>query len=153
MAKSSVIKQLKALNQISYTTKEALVYLKPDKIKSINLFFNFKNEDGHMGARKFWRNYIPTIQFYNPTLLVNVTRTHPPVILSKKSKIKKVLPENMKFVSEQDLNRCSLEVKDHNDKTINKIEMKSKHSTDILKEFLEQVEHEKIPEADLIKLE
>ncbi|KAK9333779.1 hypothetical protein V1520DRAFT_331726 [Lipomyces starkeyi] len=47
----------------------------PSHVESMTLTFKKLNSYGHMGARKFWRLYLPKIQFHNPNLPISVIRT------------------------------------------------------------------------------
>ncbi|KTW28522.1 hypothetical protein T552_01781 [Pneumocystis carinii B80] len=62
----------------------------PSDIHGLTLFMAFKNKDGHMGPRqvvfilfsilinnrKFWKDYLPSVQFHNPYLHIQVCRSH-----------------------------------------------------------------------------
>lgn len=47
----------------------------PKDIKRIHLDFAFKFNDGHFGARKVWRNYLPRLKYHNPTVSMTVNRS------------------------------------------------------------------------------
>ncbi|KAK9248012.1 hypothetical protein V1506DRAFT_530478 [Lipomyces tetrasporus] len=47
----------------------------PNNVENMTLTFKRLNSYGHMGARKFWRFYLPKIQFHNPNLPISVIRT------------------------------------------------------------------------------
>ncbi|KAK9496157.1 hypothetical protein V1508DRAFT_407828 [Lipomyces doorenjongii] len=47
----------------------------PNNVEKMTLTFKKLNSYGHMGARKFWRLYLPKIQFHNPNLPISVIRT------------------------------------------------------------------------------
>ncbi|KAK9468148.1 hypothetical protein V1512DRAFT_258862 [Lipomyces arxii] len=49
----------------------------PYNATSLTLKFKTLNKYGHMGARKFWKEYLPKIQFHNPNLAISVIRTSP----------------------------------------------------------------------------
>ncbi|KAL8858053.1 MAG: hypothetical protein Q9178_005378 [Gyalolechia marmorata] len=44
-------------------------------VKRIHLDFAFKLNDGHFGARKVWRNYLPRLKYHNPAISMSVNRT------------------------------------------------------------------------------
>lgn len=48
----------------------------PQGIKRIHLDFAFKIDDGHFGARKVWRNYLPRLKYHNPAVSMTVNRSH-----------------------------------------------------------------------------
>ncbi|MCJ1314554.1 hypothetical protein MMC25_008236 [Agyrium rufum] len=47
----------------------------PPDIKRINLAFAFKNKDGHMGARQFWRHCLPRLKYHNPGVSMTIQRS------------------------------------------------------------------------------
>ncbi|KAI4097470.1 MAG: hypothetical protein L6R37_006799 [Teloschistes peruensis] len=47
----------------------------PKDIKRIHLDFAFKISDGHFGARKVWRNYLPRLKYHNPAVSMTVNRS------------------------------------------------------------------------------
>lgn len=47
----------------------------PRDVKRIHLDFAFKLNDGHLGARKVWRNYLPRLKYHNPAISMSVNRT------------------------------------------------------------------------------
>ncbi|KAL8768372.1 MAG: hypothetical protein Q9209_005406 [Squamulea sp. 1 TL-2023] len=47
----------------------------PRDVKKIHLDFAFKLNDGHFGARKVWRNYLPRLKYHNPAVAMSVNRT------------------------------------------------------------------------------
>ncbi|KAL9636298.1 MAG: hypothetical protein Q9204_002320, partial [Flavoplaca sp. TL-2023a] len=47
----------------------------PRNVKRIHLDFAFKLNDGHFGARKVWRNYLPRLKYHNPAVSMSVNRT------------------------------------------------------------------------------
>ncbi|GAO47989.1 hypothetical protein SAICODRAFT_31762 [Saitoella complicata NRRL Y-17804] len=46
------------------------------QVKALSLTFRFENYAGQMGARVFFRENLPRIQYHNPTLPITVTRDH-----------------------------------------------------------------------------
>lgn len=130
---SSVAKQLKFLNRISSTTKQAQILLDAAKYSGIKLTFQVENHHGHMGARKFWHEYLPTLQFYNPNFQIDVVR---------------IKNDNKKFTGVP----CILEIISNEDKTVKQIDMKNKTDEIIMKEFLETVDYQPVPEESLVKV-
>ena len=47
----------------------------PRDVNRIHLDFAFKLNDGHFGARKVWRNYLPRLKYHNPAVSMSVNRT------------------------------------------------------------------------------
>lgn len=130
---SSVAKQLKFLNKISYATKDAQILVNTSKYAGIKLTFQAQNHNGHMGARKFWHNYLPTLQFYNPSLKIDVVR------IDNKDTKRRGVP-------------CTLEIIAKDQKVLDKIDMVNKKDNLIMNELLERLEFEAIPEESLIKV-
>ncbi|EMR08891.1 hypothetical protein PNEG_02674 [Pneumocystis murina B123] len=83
----------------------------PSDIHGLTLFMAFKNKDGHMGPRKFWKDYLPSIQFHNPYLHIQVCRSHK----EKEAKLK--------------IHQKSGDIE---------LDMKHKHALDICREFIEK---------------
>lgn len=71
--KARIPRQIYQLNKIS--RGPAAVRLPPN-VQSINLSFKAQNANGHMGPRKFWREFLPQVQFHNPNLPISVNRIH-----------------------------------------------------------------------------
>ena len=129
---SKVSKQLEFLNRISYTTTKPLVKINPAKCSGIRLTFQAKNFNGHMGPRALWRKYLPTLQFYNPWLKIDIIRV--------KNEDKKVdIP-------------CTLDILGKDGEVVDTIDMKNKMYDKIFDELLGKVEHEPVPETELVKI-
>lgn len=129
---SSVAKQLSFLNKISYTTKKAQVFIKNEKIAGLKLIFQLHNHNGHMGARKFWHTYLPTIQFYNPHLKIDLIR----------------IKNEQKGVEVP----CKIEILNKESSVLETINMQHKNDTEIMDELLTKLDHETIPETELVKV-
>ncbi|GMM52874.1 mitochondrial 54S ribosomal protein [Starmerella bacillaris] len=69
-----VLKQLKSLDRIS-AGSGALKF--PDSVKNVNLKFNKYVGPASVGAKHFWKEYLPTMQFYNPNIPFHVTKFEP----------------------------------------------------------------------------
>ena len=48
----------------------------PKNVKRIHLDFAPKINDGHFGARKVWRKYLPRLKYHNPAISMTVNRSH-----------------------------------------------------------------------------
>ena len=46
----------------------------PKNVKQIHLDFAQKSDDGHYGARKVWRVYLPRLKYHNPAVSMTVKR-------------------------------------------------------------------------------
>lgn len=130
---SSVAKQLKFLNKISSTTKPAQILVNSAKYAGIKLTFQVENHHGHMGARKFWHEYLPTLQFYNPNFKIDVVRI-------KNSDTKNAgVP-------------CRLDILSNENKLVSQIDMKGKTDEIIMNELLKVLDHQRVPEESLVKV-
>lgn len=130
---SRVSRQLKFLNKISSTTLEPQILLNANTYSGINLTFQYQNHNGHMGARKFWQECLPTLQFYNPSMEFKVTR---------------VKNEDKKNASVP----CSLEIIGKDGKVLETLDMRNKQQQEIMQELLAKVEHERVAETDIVRL-
>ncbi|RPA87002.1 hypothetical protein BJ508DRAFT_410588 [Ascobolus immersus RN42] len=71
----SVIQRVKKLRlRLAYLRVSPGAVTLPSTIKKISLEFARRNAGGHMGPRKFWRDYLPGIKFYNPDVELSVNR-------------------------------------------------------------------------------
>ncbi|CUS24687.1 LAQU0S18e01992g1_1 [Lachancea quebecensis] len=130
---SRIARQLKFLNKISSSTLEPQVVLNPQKYAGLNLTFQYQNHNGHMGARKFWHEYLPTLQFYNPGLQFQVTR-----------------------VKNEDKNNagvpCILQTIGKDGSVLETLDMRNKQHPEIMQELLEKADYEKVPESDIVRV-
>ncbi|KAL8710330.1 MAG: hypothetical protein Q9220_005100 [cf. Caloplaca sp. 1 TL-2023] len=67
------LKQLAKVQQIKPQRQGAAVL--PRDIKRIHLEFAFRINDGHFGARKVWRDYLPRLKYHNPAVSMTVNRS------------------------------------------------------------------------------
>ncbi|KAI5818163.1 CI-B8 domain-containing protein, partial [Pyronema omphalodes] len=44
----------------------------PKDVSKLVLTYSFKGNDGHLGPRKFWRQYLPRLKFHNPDVPMEV---------------------------------------------------------------------------------
>ncbi|CEP64446.1 mitochondrial 54S ribosomal protein mL61 LALA0_S11e04280g [Lachancea lanzarotensis] len=130
---SRVARQLKFFNKISSTTLESQIILNAEKYSGLNLTFQCQNHNGHMGARKFWREFMPTLQFYNPQLHFQVTR---------------VKNDDKKNASVP----CVLEILDREGQSVGSLDMRNKQGAEIMQSLLAEVDHVKVAEEDIVKL-
>lgn len=85
-----------------------------------------------MGARVFWHNYLPTLQFYNPRMKFDVIRI-------KNEDKQKSVP-------------CKLEILSHEGSVVETIDMRNKMHEDIMKDLLDKIEHVPLPENEIIRV-
>jgi large subunit ribosomal protein MRP49 len=88
----------------------------PQEVKSVELVFNLYTGKGHVGPKKFWRENLPRIQFYNPDLPIQVVRVK--TALEEQGKVPALLKVNFQDGSSKD------------------VDVKHKHSEEILQEFI-----------------
>ncbi|KZZ98467.1 Ribosomal protein/NADH dehydrogenase domain protein [Moelleriella libera RCEF 2490] len=46
----------------------------PPEVSRIHMDFALRMDDGHMGARKFWREHLPRLKYHNPSVPMIVNR-------------------------------------------------------------------------------
>ncbi|PRT56139.1 54S ribosomal protein MRP49, mitochondrial [Wickerhamiella sorbophila] len=66
-----VKKQLQRLNTL--TTGPGALTL-PKSLTRVDLMFQKSVKEQGIGAKQFWRQYLPPIQFYNPDVVISVRR-------------------------------------------------------------------------------
>ncbi|KAI4125455.1 MAG: hypothetical protein LQ338_004237 [Usnochroma carphineum] len=66
------VRKLKALYSVRLGPGAAIF---PGAVTRIHLDFAFKNNNGHYGPRKVWRNYLPRLKYHNPAVSMTVNRT------------------------------------------------------------------------------
>lgn len=74
LPKSKLSRHIQRLNLLS--SGPGSVTVSP-KVKSVELIFKQRSPKGHLGARRFWRDNLPRIQFHNPALPIQVMRIEP----------------------------------------------------------------------------
>lgn len=128
MPVARIPKQFTRLNLLANFPESAVRM--PTSVKSLDLVFKDDNKHGHMGAKKFWRNNLPTIQFHNPSLPITVTRVH--------------------ASTDEESLKCpaQLTVSLENGET-HKIDMKHRFYNDIMAELKEVTGAEPVPELEI----
>ncbi|CAF9931772.1 MAG: hypothetical protein HETSPECPRED_008192 [Heterodermia speciosa] len=66
------MRRLKTLLDIRLGPGAAIL---PPDVKRIHLSFAYKLNDGHFGARKVWRQYLPRLKYHNPAVSMTVDRS------------------------------------------------------------------------------
>ncbi|MCJ1448437.1 MAG: hypothetical protein MMC23_008952 [Stictis urceolatum] len=99
----------------------------PPKIKRIHLDFASKINDGHFGARKVWRTYLPRLKYHNPTVSMTVNRS-----------TDQAGPATMTIIFAQPGHptTSTADLSGSNER-IETIDMKHKHESDILRSLME----------------
>ncbi|KAI4177341.1 MAG: hypothetical protein LQ343_000321 [Gyalolechia ehrenbergii] len=114
--------------------------LLPRDVKRIHLDFASKFNDGHLGARKVWRNHLPRLKYHNPAVSMTVNRSQDqagPAILtifytSPHDPATATIPPRPTASITQDT-PASSHTPFERTKTIN---MKHRHESDILSELM-----------------
>ncbi|KAK7207483.1 hypothetical protein BZA70DRAFT_271430 [Myxozyma melibiosi] len=107
--------------QIAHLKKIALgkAAVEVPKMTSLSLEFKIRNSHGHMGARKFWKEHLPSLQFHNPEVPMTV----------------KLIPEP---ASEKEAMRAPSVLRaEFSNRAPVVIDMKNRQSEEILAEFIE----------------
>lgn len=120
------------MNKISYNTKKAQIFVNSEKVTGLKLLFQWQNHDGHMGARKFWHEYLPTLQYYNPALKIDLLRL-------KNDKRDVEVP-------------CKIEILGRESKILDTINMQYKKDNEIMDDLLLKLDHEVVPQDQLVKV-
>ncbi|KAL9595025.1 MAG: hypothetical protein Q9219_006694 [cf. Caloplaca sp. 3 TL-2023] len=113
----------------------------PKDITRIHLDFAFKFNDGHFGARKMWRNYLPRLKYHNPAVSMTVYRSQDqasPATLtiyygspaSPATAASSSTPNSSSMNTFSSSNHTSFE-------RVKTIDMKHRHESDILAELMD----------------
>ncbi|OAQ72930.1 50S ribosomal protein Mrp49 [Pochonia chlamydosporia 170] len=109
------------------------------EVTRIHMDFATRMSDGHMGARKFWRQYLPRLKYHNPSIPMILNRHDsnalPPVmtIYMRTSATASTAETSQPASSRTNLSKAQ---PPSADEKIVTIDMKNKHSSDILEYFL-----------------
>ncbi|RCI17371.1 hypothetical protein L249_2409 [Ophiocordyceps polyrhachis-furcata BCC 54312] len=127
----------------------------PSEVKRIHLDFALSMYEGHMGARKFWRECLTRLKYHNPGISMIVNRHNdnksPPIMTiyfgspTAQPASGPVPSSDQLSSSRQNLAKALPPGKD--ERTV-KIEMKDKHSDEILDMFLAETKATAIPTTD-----
>ncbi|KAK3343795.1 CI-B8 domain-containing protein [Lasiosphaeria hispida] len=113
----------------------------PENVSRIHIEFCHRMNGGHMGPRKFWQENLPKIKFWNPAVPIIVNRLE---ILDGPAKMTIYFRDNQKSApstqSTIQLNSSSTgtspaPVPADGERTV-VVDMKARHSTEILSDFL-----------------
>ncbi|ODQ67970.1 mitochondrial MRP49p [Nadsonia fulvescens var. elongata DSM 6958] len=122
-----ITKQISALNRICRGPGAVKL---PNDITGLKLQFKYQNSNGHMGAKKFWRETLPQIQFHNPAIPMAVIRTEAATVEENQT-----IPATL-LVRYSNGEEKSLDIKE-------------KHSSVILNEFIQLTKAQKVAEKDI----
>lgn len=101
------------------------------EIKAIHLEFAAKFNNGHFGARKVWRNYLPRLKYHNPAVAMTVSRHNDQEGPSELTVYYATPPENPTARSP------SITVDNSMQGRRDIIDMRHKHESEILNQFME----------------
>ncbi|KAG6008229.1 hypothetical protein E4U21_004828 [Claviceps maximensis] len=121
----------------------------PPEVTRIHLSFAIKMKDGHMGARKFWQEYLPRLKYHNPSVPMILNRHddyRTPPLLTIYLRTKPDDPTTATTTT-QPVSSCTnlspAQPPAPHEKIVT-IDLKSKHSTQILEHFLAETRAEPI---------
>ncbi|GAB0134243.1 hypothetical protein EsDP_00002623 [Epichloe bromicola] len=111
----------------------------PPEVSRIHLDFAARMDDGHMGARKFWRECLPRLKYHNPSIPMIVNRhdqnqSSPLLTIYLRTKSATDDSPSAQPASSR-TNLSKAQPPGPNEKTVT-IDMKNKHSSDILEYFI-----------------
>ncbi|KAK1754588.1 CI-B8 domain-containing protein [Echria macrotheca] len=137
-----VIRRMNALREILWIRNGPGAAILPPNVTKIHLEFARKMEGGHMGPRKFWRENLPRLKFWNPAVPMIVNRIADPLgpaILTV------YLREGGGPLAKADVSQPSSATDGMskapppaNDEKVLVVDMKGLRSDEILKEFLKK---------------
>ncbi|WYZ37276.1 hypothetical protein EsH8_II_000782 [Colletotrichum jinshuiense] len=119
----------------------------PSNVTRIHIEFARRAEQGHFGPRKFWRDMLPRLKFYNPAI---------PMIVNRKSNNEGAAVMSLYFSTDKPLDPSTLPQPPSsaidNSKApapvdgerVVKIDIKNKHSEEILEHFLAETKAEAV---------
>ncbi|GJN74342.1 ribosomal protein MRP49 [Purpureocillium lilacinum] len=118
----------------------------PPEVTRIHMDFASKINGGHMGARKFWREYLPRLKYHNPAIPMIVNRhdqnSSAPTMSIYLRNNSATSPSADSPAAEahaqpaSSRNNLSKAQPPASDERVVHIDMKDKHSTDILEYFV-----------------
>ena len=114
----------------------------PPDVKRLHLSFAYKINEGHFGARKVWRQYLPRLKYHNPAVSMTVERSEnnagpatltvffaPSASTSHASTISSPAPTSSTTTAKS--------TSDHNPfERVECIDMKHKHEEEILEQLM-----------------
>ncbi|MCJ1325875.1 hypothetical protein MMC10_002538 [Thelotrema lepadinum] len=69
-----VIQRMRDLNTLLNIRLGPGAAVLPKDVKRLHLEFAQKSRDGHLGSRKFWRDFLPRLKYHNPAVSMTVER-------------------------------------------------------------------------------
>ncbi|CCC07365.1 hypothetical protein SMACR_02373 [Sordaria macrospora] len=134
-----VIRRLNVVRELLNIRAGPGAALLPKEVTKVHLQFAHKIEGGHMGPRKFWRQNLPKLKYWNPAVPMVINRTSdqngPAVMTIYFRNDKEATPSSAPFpISSAD--GSSPAPKPAKGERIVTIDMKNRKSSVILNEFL-----------------
>ncbi|KHE82650.1 hypothetical protein GE21DRAFT_1310143 [Neurospora crassa] len=115
--------------------------LLPKEVTKVHMQFAHRIEEGHMGPRKFWRENLPKLKYWNPAVPMVINRTTdqkgPAVMTIYFRDDKDAKPSSTPFPTSS-ADGSSPAPKPAQGERIVTIDMKNRNSSVILKEFLDK---------------
>ncbi|KAK5997055.1 hypothetical protein PT974_02406 [Cladobotryum mycophilum] len=114
----------------------------PPEVSRIHLDFAITLKGGHMGARKFWKEYLPRLKYHNPAIPMIVNRhdqnQNPPTmtIYFRKTPTNPDSPAEPPTQPSSSRTNLSKAQPPSSDERIVNIDMTNKHSSHILEFFM-----------------
>ncbi|KAM0741183.1 hypothetical protein ACQRIT_004040 [Beauveria bassiana] len=114
----------------------------PSEVSCIHMDFALRTHNGHMGAKKFWREYLPRLKYNNPAVPMIVNRhgqndqTPTMTVYLRTAGDTPAIPAPQPASSRVGLSKAQPPAS--NERVVH-IDMKNKHSTNILEQLITQV--------------
>ncbi|KAM0516710.1 hypothetical protein ACHAPE_005344 [Trichoderma viride] len=114
----------------------------PSEVTRIHMDFAISLKGGHMGARKFWKEYLPRLKFHNPSIPMIVNRHDqnqlPPTMSIYLRKSDASPPASSEPLAQPSSSRTNLSKAQPPtaDERVVHIDMANKHSSHILEFFM-----------------
>ncbi|KAL8951573.1 MAG: hypothetical protein Q9222_002458 [Ikaeria aurantiellina] len=132
------LKQLARLYSVRLGQGAAVL---PRDVKRIHLEFAFKINDGHFGARKVWRNYLPRLKYHNPAVSMTINRSQdqkgPAALTIFYNTLQESSSTATSSLSSDSVRESISESTQNPFQRIETIDMKHRHESDILTELLD----------------
>ncbi|KAJ3497784.1 hypothetical protein NLG97_g1639 [Lecanicillium saksenae] len=114
----------------------------PPEVSQIHMDFAMRTHNGHMGAKKFWREYLPRLKYNNPAVSMIVNRhsqneQSPTMTVYLRTGSNAVAPTTAQPASSR-VGLSKAQPPASNERIV-QIDMKNKQSTNILEQLIAQV--------------
>ncbi|TQV97646.1 hypothetical protein V2A60_006614 [Cordyceps javanica] len=114
----------------------------PPEVSQIHMDFAMRTQNGHMGAKKFWREYLPRLKYNNPAVPMIVNRHSqndqaPTMTVYLRTGGDATAPSTPQPASSR-VGLSKAQAPASNERVVH-IDMKDKHSSNILEQLIAQV--------------